>query len=119
MKQLSKNSRTFSTNNAFYNFNGKTCIEELKGHYQSLDHKRLIFALYKLEDNFEIYKSKMRECSIYEIPLYANKIKSLLVELDYISLSLAKYQDCGISIDMLYEDMYETTINIPERSKHD
>jgi hypothetical protein len=121
MRHLLKNSRSFSINTAFFNFNGQTCIQEMKNHYKNLDHKYLIFALYKLEANFEEYKQK---CSSSEASLYTNKIRTLIVELDYISLALARYQDCGKGIELLYENMHKTLMNSSvnssvNSSKHD
>ena len=97
MKPLYNFSRSFSTKMDMLNKINQRY--EMERRYKSLDHQKLIYSLYSLEHKFK-YISKDK----------TNDIQNIIVELDALTMSLAKFQDCGKSVDTLYENLHEQLI---------
>ena len=95
MKTLRNFSRSLSSNKS----TNKDMRYKIEQQYKMSDHENLIFSLYSLEHTFNslCQKDKMDK----------NKIQNLIIELDAITMTLSRFQDCGKEIDMLYEDMHE------------
>lgn len=80
------------------------CASKVDEHYKNLNYNSLLLEIENVKTRFQEIKNT-DHCESKDKNI--NKLRYLLVELDYISLALAKYQDSATVTRFLYHEISE------------